>query len=61
MTPTQMNERSREIRLWIGQIVLPSVIALGGVLSIPEVRETISEKMRDVKFKIQEKRSKKRA
>lgn len=45
-------EASREARLWIGQVIVPALTAAGTLLLIPEVRETIVTKARDVKDKI---------
>ena len=39
-------EASREIRLWIGQIIVPAAIAIGTALSIPEVRQYVANKFR---------------
>ena len=46
-------EAMREVRLWIGQIIVP-VAALVFAIS-PEARTSVAEKMRDVKVKISEK------
>lgn len=46
-------EAMREVRLWIGQIVVPAA-ALVFAIS-PEARTSVAEKMRDVKVKISEK------
>lgn len=54
MTPTQRNERSREIRLWIGQIVVPGLTVAASTLAIPEVRQAISAKCQEVKWKIEQ-------
>lgn len=42
-------EASREIRLWITQIVVP---AIGIAMLFPEVRKTVAEKAKDVGNKI---------
>lgn len=34
----------REIRLWVGQIIVPAVTVVGSALAIPEVRQAISIK-----------------
>lgn len=52
-------ERSREIRLWIGQVIMPTVTAVAGILAIPGAKETISEKYYDVKRSLEIKMSKK--
>ena len=51
-------EASREIRLWTREIVIPAITVAGLVLSIPEVRQTISEKFASVKRSIKEKLNK---
>lgn len=48
-------EASRELRLWIGQVIVPAVtmaVALAVALaSIPEVRNTASRKLEELKWK----------
>lgn len=39
-------EASRERRLWLGQIIIPVVTVL---VAIPEVRQAVSTKAKDVK------------
>lgn len=48
-------EASREIRLWIGQIVVPAATAVGAILMIPEVRDAVKAKAIDVKESIRTK------
>lgn len=48
-------EAAREVRLWIGQIVVPAVVALGTVATIPEVRQAIAAKANQVKESIKRK------
>lgn len=48
-------ETMREIRLWIGQIVVPAATATVAALMIPEVREAVAEKARQVKYNIRHK------
>lgn len=48
-------ETSREIRLWIGQIIIPAVTGAVALLSIPQVREAVAVKADSVKRSIQEK------
>lgn len=55
MTNRQIEE-SREARLWIGQVIIPTVAAVGGLIAIPEVREAIKAKANDIKNKINDKR-----
>ena len=48
-------EAAREVRLWIGQIIVPAAtIAVAG-MSIPEVREAITAKAKLVKRNINKK------
>lgn len=48
-------EASREIRLWIGQIVVPTITLAGMAMSIPEVREAVCSKARKTKEAINSK------
>lgn len=48
-------DAAREKRLWIRQVILPEVVTLGAVLSIPEVREAAATKARCAKECIQNK------
>lgn len=45
-------EASREVRLWITQVVIP-VLGMGAALvaTVPEFRETVVGKARDIKSK----------
>lgn len=45
-------ETSREVRLWIGQVIIPAAIAAGYIVSKPELREKISTKFKEVKHNI---------
>lgn len=45
----------REVRLWIGQIVVPGVILGASVMSIPEVRSAVATKAKEVKMEIEQK------
>lgn len=49
-------EASRELRLWIGQVIVPAVTMAVAVSSIPEVRQAASAKLEAVKWKIKSKR-----
>ncbi len=53
-------ETSREIRLWLGQIIIPAASLTVAILSIPEVRYAVAEKARSVKESIQYKIRRKR-
>ena len=48
-------EASREARLWIGQIIVPALTVAVSTLAIPEVREAIATKARNVKQNIERK------
>ena len=48
-------EASREVRLWIGQIIVPAASVVVATLSIPEVRQAIATKAASVKESIQNK------
>ena len=48
-------EACREVRLWIGQIIVPAASVAVAILSIPEVRQTIATKAVSVKESIQNK------
>lgn len=48
-------EASREVRLWIGQIIVPAASVAVAILSIPEVRQMIATKAASVKESIQNK------
>ena len=45
-------EASREARLWVTQIIVPAILSVGMVMSIPEVRETVKTKTSEFKEKI---------
>lgn len=49
----------REVRLWIGQIVVPGAILGASVMSIPEVRSAVASKAKEVKMNIDQKIKKK--
>lgn len=42
----------REIRLWVGQIVVLALITVGAVMQIPGVKEGVDEKIRQTKESI---------
>ena len=46
-------ETSREVRLWIGQIIVPAASVVVATLSIPEVRKMAVTKAARVKESIQ--------
>ena len=45
----------REVRLWIGQIIVPAVVTVGSVMAIPEVRDTVSVKAKQWKESVEKK------
>ena len=47
----------REVRLWIGQIIVPAVTTTGVLMTIPEVRSAVVEKIEKVKQNVKKKRS----
>ncbi len=49
-------DASREIRLWVTQIILP--IAVTCIVVVPEVREMIAEAVTTLRISIKEKRNK---
>lgn len=51
-------EKSREIRLWITQIIVPA-IAVGATLSIPEVRQAVAAKAKQIRYNIESKTTRK--
>ncbi len=53
-------ETSREIRLWIGQIIVPAASVAVAILSIPAVRQTIERKTQSIKETIQNKTTKRK-
>ena len=42
----------REVRLWVGQIVVPALITVGAVMQIPGVKEGMDEKIQQTKESI---------
>lgn len=49
-------ETSREIHLWISQIVIPDI---GVTMMVPEARDAVAEKFQKVKKSVKEKLHKK--
>lgn len=45
----------REVRLWIGQIVVPAITVVGSALAITEVRSAVATKANDWKQSIEQK------
>ena len=48
-------EASREVRLWLGQIVIPALTVVATALTIPEVRSKAASKASDIKNSIKRK------
>lgn len=44
-------EASRELRLWIGQVIVPAISVAAVVLANPDVRDAAKEKLEDIKRK----------
>ncbi len=49
-------EASREVRLWIGQVIIPAALLSATLMSNPDLRRVASEKLDKIKAKIQSKR-----
>lgn len=49
MTTRQKIDLAREVRLGITQVLIPVAMLATSVLSIPEVREAVNEKVKEVK------------
>lgn len=45
----------REVRLWIGQIIVPAVTVVGSALAIPEVRQAVAMKANQWKESVERK------
>lgn len=54
-------EAAREVRLWIGQIIVPAATVAITAMTIPEVRQMIAAKADSVKYKIKSKINKREA
>lgn len=57
MTTRQKLDRSREIRLWIRDILVPAVGLVATALAIPEVRDMVNDKVKDVRENFERKRT----
>lgn len=57
MTTRQKLDRSREIRLWIRDILVPAVGLAATALSIPEVRDMVNDKIKDIRADFERKRT----
>ena len=45
----------REVRLWIGQIIVPAVTVVGSAMAIPEVRQAVATKANQWKEYVEKK------
>ena len=45
-------EASREMRLWIGQVIVPAAVAAVAIASNPQTRNYVSKKYNDVKSRM---------
>ena len=54
MTRKQLDQ-TREVRLWIGQIIVPAVTLAATTLAIPEVRQAVAAKAKSMKESIEKK------
>ena len=48
-------EASREIRLWLGQVILPAIGVAAVAVSNPETRQWVTQKANSVKRSVKEK------
>ena len=48
-------ETSREIRLWISQIVMPAATFTAAAMAIPEVRHAVMAKAKSIKASVDKK------
>jgi len=48
-------ETSRELRLWIGQVIVPIITVSIAIYSNPEARQAVSRKIHEIKWCIDEK------
>ena len=53
-------EATREVRLWIGQIIVPAATLAATTLAIPGVKEAIAEKINEAKRSAKFKKAKSR-
>ena len=54
-------EAAREVRLWIGQIIVPAATVAVTAMTIPEVRQAIATKANSIKRNIESKMHKREA
>ena len=48
----------REVRLWIGQVIVPGIITFGAVMQIPQVRDSVVNASMKAKDKVAESKDK---
>lgn len=48
-------EAAREARLWLKEIVVPTAVVVSTALTIPEVRQAVAAKAKDIKSSIEQK------
>ena len=48
-------ETSREIRLWVTSIIVPTVTTVGTLMMVPEVRNAVKSKLNEVRLKLEKK------
>ena len=48
----------REVRLWIGQVIVPGIITFGAVMQIPQVRDSVVNASMKAKDKVAETKDK---
>lgn len=48
-------EASREVRLWLGQVIIPGVVAFGVAMSNPQFKETVTSKFNSAKETVKSK------
>lgn len=51
-------EASRELRLWIGQVIIPAIGVSMALLTNPEIKRAASEKFEIVKHRLWERKAK---
>lgn len=52
MTNYQKIEASREVRLWISQVLIPAGATLAALCTVPEIRNTVADKFQSMKSKV---------
>lgn len=57
MTRKQL-DTMREVRLWVGQMIVPGVTLGASLMAIPEVRNTVCWKVQQVKCSVRDKKEK---